>query len=205
VWGSERAPTRLVHLSFRQTGENCSLFFVSGYKLLCQLHFCLGSAVRRFSQRNATAASMRTTAIGSIPRQHIVGLFPCCAQRCRATQPRVVPIARSSAPSDSLHGALSLGRRPHYHKKANFTDTLAKLGKALSHEMVVELRSLPTANNGLRFDNRYCLVFAFRGETVVRAQSRHPRKIQSRAPPAACVVVISRAGGFSFWKRLRFL
>jgi len=38
-------------------------------------------------------------------------------------------------------------------------------------EAVVELRSLATATNGMRFDNRYCMVLAFDGETIVRGRS----------------------------------
>ena len=38
-------------------------------------------------------------------------------------------------------------------------------------EAVVELRSLATAKNGMRFDNRYCMVLGFEGETIVRGRS----------------------------------
>jgi ketosteroid isomerase-like protein len=38
-------------------------------------------------------------------------------------------------------------------------------------EAVVELRSLATAVNGMRFDNRYCMVLAFDCETIVRGRS----------------------------------
>jgi hypothetical protein len=74
----------------------------------------------------------------------------------------------------------------HYRSKAAFIEgTFAKLGKVLpkgaqlhvenilisGDDAVVELRSLATAKNGLRFDNRYCWVLHFKGKTidVVRA------------------------------------
>ena len=38
-------------------------------------------------------------------------------------------------------------------------------------EAVVELRSLATAINGMRFDNCHCMVLAFHGETIVRART----------------------------------
>src|SRR5580693_7918188 len=64
----------------------------------------------------------------------------------------------------------------HYLSKADFiAGTFAKLGQVLPQgaqlhvehmvvrddEAVVELRSLATARNGMRFDNRYCWVVAF--------------------------------------------
>lgn len=74
----------------------------------------------------------------------------------------------------------------HYHSKAAFIEgTFMKLGKVLpkgaqlhgenllvsKDDAVVELHSLATAKNGLRFDNRYCWVIHFQGNTidVVRA------------------------------------
>ena len=74
----------------------------------------------------------------------------------------------------------------HYRSKAAFIEgTFAKLGKVLpkgaqlhvehllvsGDDAVVELHSLATAKNGLRFDNRYCWVLHFKGQTidVVRA------------------------------------
>ena len=74
----------------------------------------------------------------------------------------------------------------HYRSKAAFIEgTFAKLGKVLpkgaqlhvenilisGDDAVVELHSLATAKNGLRFDNRYCWVLHFGGKTinVVRA------------------------------------
>jgi ketosteroid isomerase-like protein len=74
----------------------------------------------------------------------------------------------------------------HYRSKAAFIEgTFAKLGKVLpkgaqlhienllvsGDDAVVELHSLATAKNGLRFDNRYCWVLHFKGNMidVVRA------------------------------------
>ena len=73
----------------------------------------------------------------------------------------------------------------HYHSRAAYVGTFVKLGKVLPQgaqlhvqhvlvkddEAVVELRSLATAKNGLRFDNRYCMVLTFEGETIVRART----------------------------------
>jgi uncharacterized protein len=68
-----------------------------------------------------------------------------------------------------------------YASKADFiAGTFAKLGKVLptgaqlvvEHVIVsgdyaiVELHSMATAKNGLRFDNRYCWVCHFRSETI---------------------------------------
>jgi ketosteroid isomerase-like protein len=38
-------------------------------------------------------------------------------------------------------------------------------------EAVVELHSLATAKNGMRFDNRYCWVVYFRAGTIVRVRA----------------------------------
>jgi hypothetical protein len=69
----------------------------------------------------------------------------------------------------------------HYKSKPDFlAGTFAKLGKVLPHgaqlivehlivkddQAVVELHSLATAKNGLRFDNRYCWVVHFDGDTI---------------------------------------
>ncbi len=73
----------------------------------------------------------------------------------------------------------------HYHSRAAYVGTFVKLGKVLPQgaqlhvehvvvkddKAVVELRSLATARNGLRFDNRYCMVLTFEGETIVRART----------------------------------
>jgi uncharacterized protein len=69
----------------------------------------------------------------------------------------------------------------HYRSKADFVaGTFAKLDKVLpqgaqlivehllvkNDEAVVELHSLATAKNGFRFDNRYCWVVHFDGDTI---------------------------------------
>ena len=74
----------------------------------------------------------------------------------------------------------------HYlSKKAFIEGTFAKLGQVLpngaqlhvedllvkDNEAVVELHSLATAKNGLRFDNRYCWVVYFRGGLIVRVRA----------------------------------
>jgi hypothetical protein len=74
----------------------------------------------------------------------------------------------------------------HYHSKAEFiTGTFAKLEKVLpkgtqlqlehllvkDDEAVVELHSLATANNGMRFDNRYCWVCAFENNVITRVRA----------------------------------
>jgi ketosteroid isomerase-like protein len=38
-------------------------------------------------------------------------------------------------------------------------------------QAVVELRSLATAKNGMRFDNRYCWVVYFRNNVIVRVRA----------------------------------
>lgn len=69
----------------------------------------------------------------------------------------------------------------HYSSKADFiAGTFAKLGKVLPNGAqlvvehvivnddyaVVELHSMATAKNGLRFDNRYCWVCRFQDKTI---------------------------------------
>jgi uncharacterized protein len=72
-----------------------------------------------------------------------------------------------------------------YRTRAAYAGTFTKLGKVLpqgaqlhvehvlvkDNEAVVELRSLATAVNGMRFDNHYCMVLEFDGETIVRGRS----------------------------------
>jgi len=73
-----------------------------------------------------------------------------------------------------------------YRSKADFiAGTFAKLHAVLPNgaqlrvehivineeEAVVELRSLATARNGLRFDNRYCWIVTFERETIVRVRA----------------------------------
>ena len=74
----------------------------------------------------------------------------------------------------------------HYRSKADFiAGTFDKLGKVLprgaqlviQHVLVkdsvavVELRSLATARNGFRFDNRYCWVVHFNGKVINRVRA----------------------------------
>ena len=74
----------------------------------------------------------------------------------------------------------------HYHSKADFlAGTFEKLAKVLpqgaelhtEHVLVsgdwavVELHSLATAKNGLRFDNRYCWVCRFVNGTIVEVRA----------------------------------
>ena len=74
----------------------------------------------------------------------------------------------------------------HYLCKKAFIDaTFAKLGKVLPNgaqlhtenvivegdQAVVELHSLATAKNGMRFDNRYCWVVTFQGGSIVRVRA----------------------------------
>jgi ketosteroid isomerase-like protein len=74
----------------------------------------------------------------------------------------------------------------HYRSKNAFREgTFAKLSQVLPNgaqlhvedllvkddEAVVELHSLATAKNGLRFDNRYCWVVYFRDGVIVRVRA----------------------------------
>jgi ketosteroid isomerase-like protein len=74
----------------------------------------------------------------------------------------------------------------HYQSKADFiAGTFAKLGKVLpkgaqlhvehllvKHDQaVVELHSLATAKNGMRFDNRYCWVCTFESKVITRVRA----------------------------------
>jgi uncharacterized protein len=74
----------------------------------------------------------------------------------------------------------------HYLGKKAFREgTFAKLGRVLvggaqlhvedllvkGNEAIVELHSLATAKNGMRFDNRYCWVVYFRHEVIVRVRA----------------------------------
>ena len=75
------------------------------------------------------------------------------------------------------------GRYPS--KQAFIAGTFAKLGQVLPQgaqlhvenvivqddEAVVELHSLATAKNGMRFDNRYCWVVYFRDGVIVRVRA----------------------------------
>src|SRR5580698_3757838 len=74
----------------------------------------------------------------------------------------------------------------HYRSKKSFiAGTFAKLGQVLpqgaqlqvehllvnDNEAVVELHSLATAKNGMRFDNRYCWVVYFQDAVIVRVRA----------------------------------
>ena len=74
----------------------------------------------------------------------------------------------------------------HYlSKKAFIEGTFAKLGQVLPNgaqlhtenvivegdQAVVELHSLATARNGMRFDNRYCWVVYFQNGLIVRVRA----------------------------------
>jgi uncharacterized protein len=74
----------------------------------------------------------------------------------------------------------------HYLSKKAFREgTFAKLGQVLTggaqlrvehlivegNQAMVELHSLATARNGMRFDNYYCWVVYFRGEMIVRVRA----------------------------------
>jgi hypothetical protein len=73
----------------------------------------------------------------------------------------------------------------YFSKKAFIQGTFAKLSQVLpngaqlhvedllvkDNEAVVELHSLATAKNGLRFDNRYCWVVYFRDGVIVRVRA----------------------------------
>jgi ketosteroid isomerase-like protein len=73
-----------------------------------------------------------------------------------------------------------------YYSKADFVaGTFAKLGQVLPQgaqlhvehlivkddEAAVELHSLATAKNGLRFDNRYCWLVAFKDGKIARVRA----------------------------------
>jgi hypothetical protein len=74
----------------------------------------------------------------------------------------------------------------HYHSKADFVaGTFAKLAKVLPEgtrlhleylvvkdgQAVVELHSLATAKNGMRFDNRYCWVVMFTNNVITKVRA----------------------------------
>jgi len=74
----------------------------------------------------------------------------------------------------------------HYHSKADFVaHTFEKIGKVLPHGAqlhvehalvsgdwaIVEMHSLATAKNGLRFDNRYCWVCRFAEDKIVEVRA----------------------------------
>ena len=77
-------------------------------------------------------------------------------------------------------------RAGHYRSKKDFIDgTFAKLALVLPQgaqlhvehlivqgdQAAIELRSLATARNGMRFDNRYCWIVAFEDGVIVRVRA----------------------------------
>jgi len=76
-------------------------------------------------------------------------------------------------------------RRSHRSKKAFIAGTFDKLAEVLPQgaqlrvenlivkddQAVVELHSLATAKNGMRFDNRYCWVVYFKNGVIVRIRA----------------------------------
>ena len=76
--------------------------------------------------------------------------------------------------------------RRYYRSKADFiAGTFTKLGQVLPQgtqllleylivkgdQAVVELHSLATARNGMRFDNRYCWILFFEADKIVRVRA----------------------------------
>jgi uncharacterized protein len=144
-----------------------------------------------------TAAAHRTrrALLANDPQQAAGRLTPQTETRGRTTTPdRVRQIFKSLETGDGAAFFADdvdwtvMGTHPlagHYRSKAAYAGTFVKLGKVLPHgaqlhvehvvvkddEAVVELRSLATAINGMRFDNRYCMVLAFDGETIVCGRS----------------------------------
>jgi uncharacterized protein len=84
----------------------------------------------------------------------------------------------------TVMGTHPLARR-YRSKKSFIAGTFAKLGQVLPQgaqlqvehllvkddEAVVELHSLATAKNGMRFDNRYCWVVYFQDGVIVRVRA----------------------------------
>jgi hypothetical protein len=98
----------------------------------------------------------------------------------------------------------------HYHRKAEFlAHTFEKLGQALpqgaqlhvEHALVsgdwavVELRSLATAKNGLRFDNRYCWVCRFRSGKIVEVRAYLDSALVARLFQENPITEATRAAG----------
>jgi ketosteroid isomerase-like protein len=98
----------------------------------------------------------------------------------------------------------------HYHSKADFlAHTFEELGKVLpqgaqlhvEHALVsgdwavVELHSLATAKNGLRFDNRYCWVCRFEGQQIVEVRAYLDSALVARLFQENPIVEAGRALG----------
>jgi len=89
---------------------------------------------------------------------------------------------------DNVHWTV-MGTHPlagDYRSKADFiAGTFEKLSRVLpdgaqlhiehliveDDQAVVELRSLATAMNGMRFDNRYCWIVLFENERIIRVRA----------------------------------
>src|SRR4029077_1329577 len=98
----------------------------------------------------------------------------------------------------------------HYHRKADFlAHTFEKLGKVLpqgtqlhvEHALVsgdwavVELHSLATAKNGLRFDNLYCWVCRFTGDKIVEVRAYLDSALVARLFQESPITEANRASG----------
>jgi ketosteroid isomerase-like protein len=98
----------------------------------------------------------------------------------------------------------------HYHSKAEFVaHTFEKLAKVLpqgaqlhvEHALVsgdwaiVELHSLATAKNGLRFDNRYCWVCRFSGDKIVEVRAYLDSALVARLFQENPITEATRASG----------
>ena len=98
----------------------------------------------------------------------------------------------------------------HYHSKADFlAHTFEKLEKVLpqgtelhvEHALVsgdwavVELHSLATAKNGLRFDNRYCWVCRFRDDKIVEVRAYLDSALVARLFQENPITEANRASG----------
>src|ERR1700756_3024895 len=92
-----------------------------------------------------------------------------------------------------------------YRSKADFiAGTFTKLGQVLPQgtqlhleylivkgdQAVVELHSLATARNGMRFDNRYCWILFFEAGKIVRVRAYRRWSLnfskRIRSPPSPC-------------------
>ncbi len=100
----------------------------------------------------------------------------------------------------------------HYRSKADFrAHTVEKLSKVLpqgtqlrvEHALVsgdwavVELHSLATAKNGLRFDNRYCWVCRFGGDKIVEVRAYLDSALVARLFQENPMAESSRASGIT--------
>ena len=97
----------------------------------------------------------------------------------------------------------------HYSSKQAFVEgTFAKLGRVLPQgaqlhvehllvkddQAVVELRSLATAKNGMRFDNRYCWVVYFKGPLIVKVRAYLDSALVARLFAENSIIPATAAG-----------